>query len=353
MLHHSRHKAKLIIDGIEVKTLLSAKFNDNGNNQLQSLTAGFSDPDLEDMALFDKKVELFINNGSEDGAPIFRGYINQFTSSESKISIKALDPRMVISGKRAVPIVIDEKNNYDGHTIVQFLHDYIENNINIDETLITPDFLHEMDKPVYMTGVRGTESPYSHIQSLIQNKIDDETSTDRTDSNSVFDYSIDIVHGGRQSGLTIRKRRALDENADMHFKYGDGIQSITYNERAPPSYALGTVKESNEQVIFDYGNNPFGVKGMDNKKVEGNSRGELRENLIAPLMLEQTYTKEISIQCTKGYTLGIGNIIHIDVPKLNLYGNYAITAKNVSVGNTMSCTLKCNNKPIKLSSYLN
>ena len=92
---------------------------------------------------------------------------------------------------------------------------------------------------------------------------------------------------------------------------------------------------------------------MDNKKVEGNSRGELRENLIAPLMLEQTYTKEISIQCTKGYTLGIGNIIHIDVPKLNLYGNYAITAKNVSVGNTMSCTLKCNNKPIKLSSYLN
>ena len=59
MLHHSLHNSKLIIDGVEVKSFISASFSD-AIGQTQSLSASFSDPDLEDMALFGKKVELFL-----------------------------------------------------------------------------------------------------------------------------------------------------------------------------------------------------------------------------------------------------------------------------------------------------
>ena len=162
-----------------------------------------------------------------------------------------------------------------------------------------------------------------------------------------------MIHGGEHSGLTIRKRRALDETADMSFRYHDGINKLTYNERAPPSFAIGQVPDTGEQVIFDYGNAPLGSIGLQKKEVEGNSRGEVRENLISKLILEQHFTKEITLQCTKGYTLGVGNIINIDVPKLNLTGNYAVTGKAIKIGKNMSCTLQCNNKPIVLSDYLN
>ena len=350
---HSLHNPKLFIDDTEVKSMISATFSDNGANQLQSLNAVISDPDLEDMPLMNKKVELFLNNGSIDSAPIFRGFINEFTPSDKSLTIRALDPRMFISGKSSTPIVIDDKDNYDGNTIVQFLIDYIENKVNSKTTVMTTDFLHEMDRPIFMTGIRSTIVPYDIIKQMLTEKIDDETELDRTNQNAIFDYFLDIIHGGEHSGITIRKKRALNSNADMSFSYGNGISALKYNERPPPSFALGTVEESGEQVIFEYGNAPLGVVGLEKENITGKSRGEVRENLISSLILEQEFTKEISLTCTKGYTLGIGNIIHIDVPKLNLNGNFAITGKNIKVGSSMSCTLRCNNKPILLSDYLN
>ena len=85
---HSLHNPKLFIDDTEVKSMISATFSDNGANQLQSLNAVISDPDLEDMPLMNKKVELFLNNGSIDSAPIFRGFINEFTPSDKSFPTK-------------------------------------------------------------------------------------------------------------------------------------------------------------------------------------------------------------------------------------------------------------------------
>tara|TARA_R110000824_G_scaffold109782_2_gene257632 strand:- start:434 stop:1495 length:1062 start_codon:yes stop_codon:yes gene_type:complete len=352
MQPHSLHNPILLIDNTEVKSFISGAFTDGGSNQLQTLNASFTDPDLEDMPLMNKKVELYLNNGSLDGSPIFRGFINQFTPSDNKIKIKALDPRMFITGKNTMPVVIDEKDNYDGRTVIQFLIDYIENEINKNGTLITTDYLKEMDRPVYMTGIRKTVTPYSLVKKMVEEKIDDETETDRTDINAVFDYFFDIIHGNEYSGITLRKRRALNGNADISFRYGDGISRLSYNERPPPSFALGTVDESGEQVVFEYGNAPLGNIGLPKTKISGNSRGEVKENLISKLILEQQFTKEIDLVCTKGYTLGIGNIINIDVPKLNLSGNFAVTGKSINVGKNLVCHLKCNNKPLLLSDYL-
>jgi hypothetical protein len=120
MLQDSLFKSKLYIDNREVNSFQSASINDNGNNQLQSFSATFSDPDLEDMSLFNKKVEFFLNNGSKDGVPLFRGYINQFKSTDNNINIQALDPRSLMVGDRITPIIIDDKDNYDGYTVVHF-----------------------------------------------------------------------------------------------------------------------------------------------------------------------------------------------------------------------------------------
>jgi len=353
MLRHSHHNPKLFIDGKEVKTFISGTFQDGGGNQLQKLTATFSDPDLEDMALMNKRVELYLNQGSLDGIPIFRGYINQFTPTDKDIKIIALDPRMFLTGKGSIPIVIDEKSNFDGQTIVQFLVDYIDNTVNSNGVILSTEYLHEMDKPIYMTGIRDKLEAYSEVKKLIESKLDDETEVDRTNINSIFNYKFDIIHGGEYSGITIRKRRSLNENADFHYTYADGINSLTYNERAPPSYAIAQSEEG-EQVIFEYGNAPKGNRGLTGVKSIGNSRGEIKENLISQVILKQQYTKEIQLSCTKGYTLGVGNIISIDVPKLNLNGNFEITSKNINISvNNIKCTFKCNNEPIQVSDYIN
>ena len=91
--------------------LISVPFSDTGNNQLQSLKATISEPDFENSKLFNASVEFYLNYGSSDGCPIFRGFIKDFNPSGTNISINALDVRTLISGQNAFPVVVDNKKN--------------------------------------------------------------------------------------------------------------------------------------------------------------------------------------------------------------------------------------------------
>ena len=126
MLQTSLHKPVLLIDGKRVNSFKSGSLSQSGN-KAENLNARFSDPYLEDMALTNKKVELYLRE--EDGAPIFRGYIRQFNPSDTSMSISAQDARAFMSGD-LIPVVMDEKDNYDGYTVVQFLKEYILQIIN-------------------------------------------------------------------------------------------------------------------------------------------------------------------------------------------------------------------------------
>ena len=66
---------RLFIDGREISICTSATFQETGGNALQKLTANFSDPDLVNITLYNKRVEFFLNYGSEDCSPLFRGII--------------------------------------------------------------------------------------------------------------------------------------------------------------------------------------------------------------------------------------------------------------------------------------
>ena len=129
-------KPRLLINNKEVAFCKTASFSTN-TTSLQSLSATITEPDFENYNLFNSKVEFYLNYGSEDGVPLFRGYIKSFKASDSNISISAIDPRTAITGKDSLPIVIDNKNNYDGQTIVQFLVDVIDNQVNLNKTIIS------------------------------------------------------------------------------------------------------------------------------------------------------------------------------------------------------------------------
>jgi len=160
-------KPRLLINDREVASCESANFSTNVSS-LQTLSAKITDPDFENYNLFNSKVEFYLNYGSEDGVPLFRGYIKSFKATGSAVSISAIDPRTVITGKNALPVIIDDKKNYDGKTIVQFLLDIIENQVNQNKTLISVEALNEMDKPIYMNKVRSVQAPYDIVKRLIK-----------------------------------------------------------------------------------------------------------------------------------------------------------------------------------------
>ena len=338
---------KLLIRGKEIQSISNATFSDSGNNTLQKLSATFNEPELEDLNLFNEKVEFYLNSGSDDSTPLFRGFIKEFTSSSNKLSISAMDPRIFISGKDALPIVIDDKNNYDGYTVIQFITDVLENNLNSNTIILSTEALKEMDKPIYMTDERRVSSPYDLIKEKIASQRDDD------DILNIHEYFLNVQHGGLNTSLTLNKTRSLDSTPDLVYTYRNGIQKLQYKERAPPSFGIAQSKDG-DSVRFDYGNAPKGNVGIQvSSEKELSSRAEAREAALVEVLLKQEENQEITLTVTKGYFLDLGSIIRIDVPDSNITGQYRITGKSINFSETnVTCSFNLNSRPIKVSDYI-
>jgi len=335
-------KPKLKINNIEVQYLESVSFSDNGNNQLQTLKATISEPDFENSKLFNTPVEFYLNYGSSDGCPIFRGFVKDFNPSGTKISINALDVRTLISGQNAFPTVIDNKKNYDGQSVPSFLMDVID---SLNHDLLKTTTLNDIDKPVFMTNVRETGSAYDIAVTQIEEALDE------SDVFNPLSFEFDVVHLENHSSIKIIKQKAITTSPSQVFSYHDGIISCTYKDRVSPSFGIAST-ENGEQVIFEYGNAPRGSVGIN---IEGNfkSRGDAKEALIPQVLHMQDTEKDISLQVSKGFYTNIGDIVKINVDDDNLNGQYRVTAKQISFkSNDVSCKLTLNKKPIKVSDYI-
>ena len=285
---------RLLLKGKEVQSVSSASFTDSGNNNLQKLSVTFTEPELENINLFNEKIEFYLNYGSEDGSPLFRGYIKEFSASEVKVSISALDPRTFISGKDSLPIVIDDKNNYDGFSVIQYIADVLDNHLNVNKTILSSEALQEMDKPIFMTGVRQADPPYDILKSKVKMQRDSD------DILKIYEYFLSVHHGGTNSSLTLSKTKSLDSIPDLVYTYRNGIKKLSYKERAPPSFGIATASDGST-VRFDYGNAPkgnIGIKVESDKEVL--SRAEAREVAVVEVLLKQEEDKEITMQVTKG-----------------------------------------------------
>ena len=66
-----------------------------------------------DYKLLNQEITLFLNEGGIDSVPAFRGIIKKINPTTNTISITAYDPRILISGKDAFPVIVDDIENYD------------------------------------------------------------------------------------------------------------------------------------------------------------------------------------------------------------------------------------------------
>ena len=335
-------KPKLKINGVEVQFLESVSFSDTGNNQLQSLKATISEPDFDNSKLFNASVEFYLNYGSSDGCPIFRGFIKDFNPSGTKISINALDVRTLISGQNAFPVVVDNKKNYDGQSVPAFLMDVID---SMNHSLLKTTTLNDIDKPVFMTNVRESGAAYDIAVSEIENALDE------SDLFNPLSFEFDVVHLENHSSIKIIKQKSITSSPSQTFSYHDGIIACTYKDRVSPSFGIAETEDGN-QVVFEYGNAPRGNVGIT---VDGNfkSRGDAKEALIPRVIQMQDTEKDITLQVSKGFYTNLGDIVKINVEDDNLNGQYRVTSKQINFkSNNVSCKLTLNKKPIKVSDYI-
>ena len=126
MVNQSYCSPKLTINGVSYNTLKNFSLNCPGNNQINKLSFTLSSSEIKEQALYGKPLELFLNYGSEDGLPIFRGIIKDITPTDTQTTYSALDSRCLLSGNNTTPLNITDKHNYDGYTLGQFLQKIIQ-----------------------------------------------------------------------------------------------------------------------------------------------------------------------------------------------------------------------------------
>ena len=339
-------KPELFIDGILIEYLESYTFTTGLNDTFQTLKVKFSDPDLHNIGLFGKEVELFQNYGSYDGTPLFRGYITQFSNKETSFSISAQDPRVFLAGKDGVTVTLTETDNYDGYTLTQFLYSFITDEINVESTVIGLSALTEVDKPTFMTGIRTeAQAPWELLTSTLKKSIDDDNPAEP------LDYFTDIIHRQETSDIIFRKKRPLTDRPSLRYSYNDGIVGIAFKERSPNSIGVAKTKDGNIQK-FVYGNTPKGRVAVTLSE-QYETPAEAHTAARNKVLLEYEDTKEMNINVSKGHNLTLGSIIDIDVPDAQIRGVYRITGKTISYkGNSFVCSLSCNKKPIKVSDYI-
>ncbi len=216
--------------------------------------------------------------------------------------------------------------------------------INTTKTLIGTDKLSDTNPTVSLTGVREKGKVYEIAKKLIAKSIDNDS-----DFLNPLSYQFDIIEDSDVAQLTIKKDKQLTDLPSMTFSYSDGLLSYSYNRRLPPNTAFY------EGGSFVYTNRPAGRSNIDIGDVDWveKSRADMRGVAMKQILLENQQKDEISISVNKGYDIGIGSIIRLDVDNDDIYGNHRVVSKNVSFGKNTSCNLKLNKKPIKVSDYIN
>ena len=249
-------KPTITINGKHIDSFSSIKISEPGNNQINTLKIGGLDRDLANAHLVNQEVVVYLNEGSIDTVASFRGFIKKVNHKEKDLDITAYDPRILISGKDAFPIIINDYQNFDGYTLVQMIHDYINTEINKTTVKIGLDMLQETDPKLLMRGFRTDLAvPYQIMQDSLSQALKD------TDIENPIDYEMIMVDDGVKSNIVVQAKRLLTERAHVYYDLLDGIQSIKYKKEPLPNFAL--IKGEKEvQATFQHGNMAGGPSGI-------------------------------------------------------------------------------------------
>ena len=329
---------RIYIDNKEVLSDIKGSVTFTGNNQINKLRVKITSPDMQMDALLHKKIQFFLNNGSIDSVPFFTGIITNVVPSDKQIDIDASDPRFLISGRDGFVATLTDMNNYDGYSIGAFLHSVITDKVNVDKTYIGLDMLSDTNPIKSLTGQRGTRAAYKWALKLITDVVDDDNTLEP------LTFFFDMIEDYKAPQLVIKKQKSLDTIPAMIFSYSDGLISYKYTRRTPANTAVypdGT---------FVYSNRPTGNSVIKSRSTE--DRAKDRELAIRDVLISQNSPDEITIQTTKGYELGLGSIVRLNVTEDDISGNHRVVSKTITFGSGVGCSLKLNKEPIKISDYI-
>ena len=164
----------------------------------------------------------------------------------------AHDPRFLLTGNDGIPINITEKDNYDGYSISQFLYHYINTYINTDKIYLGTDYISDTEISANMNQVRGMQSDiYGMVTGTLTTEIDD------TDIDNLATYSINMKDDGIKAQITVEREKNIDTTPALTLSQRDGIKSINYTRRMPPSYGINFTIDG-WFGAYQHGNMPYG-----------------------------------------------------------------------------------------------
>ena len=341
---------RLIIGDKEYSQFGKVDISFPGNSKINSMNFTLNDSDSQEGKFLNKEVKFYLNYGTEDSVPIFRGFIRQFSPSDKDIKIVAYDGRTFIQGKEAQTISITDFDNFDGFTVAQYLSHIIQDKVNInDTTRIGLESLTDVSPPVLMKGVRGkNQSPYG----LATKQLSTAFNEDNLNDGVLFRYSIDMIDDGNTSNIVLVKEKDLDSVPSMSFAYLDGIESYKHKVRATPSYITAETTDG-KTTFYKDGNLPQGLIG---KTIKGKyeDTASATEAALFEVIASEKNTTEISLNVTKGFEIGIGSIVRLIVPEDELANtNHRVASKKISVSDKGTrCTLSLNRRPVELADYI-
>ncbi len=334
------HQHRLFINKKEIEAQSKGVLNIAGDGRINRLSITVDDIDLQHDSLFNQEIEFYLGENDEDALPIFRGFVKRFTPNEQNVRIEALDVRSLLTGKDGIKITSTDKKNYDGKTAGQLLYELVNDKINYDKTIVDINLLKDMDKPVSMTNFRSKNADaYQTINSKVKSKIDDD------DLENLLSYFIDVKEGPQYSSIVIVKDKLITDAPSYTYSYDNGLESIKHKEVHPPNTVY-----YNDGRAFKYTSRNSGQVVTTVTELE--DVAETRNLALQQILLEEQENKEISINVTKGYDIGLGSIVFLDVDEDDVYGPHRVVGKNISFGTSIKCVLKLNKKPIKLSDYV-
>ena len=341
MTENTYYKPRLVIGDKEVLKGMSGSVTFPGASQANSLKCTITDPDFQNSRLFDEEVKFYLNYGSDDGVPLFRGFIKTVTPNDEKTVIGAIDGRAFINSQNSKMVELTDDDNYDGFGLAAFLYDFIYNKININKTYIGLDVLKDTNPLISMSGVRNTPTP---VYGIVTKEL--KEAIDNSDIEKPLTYFIDMIDDGNKSNITFVKEKQLTDKASLFLSFAEGIKKYQYSRRAPANFGIGGGSS------FTYGNTPQGTVGMS---VTGKfkDKNEARVDLIKKVLLQYRETDEIKLDCTKGHYIALGSIVGLKLDKEDIDGNHRVTSKSIKFSDAgVNLSLQLNKKPLLLSEYI-
>jgi hypothetical protein len=337
---------KCVIDGQQID-YTSITYTQKSTKKVAELVISTTDLSIQERKLLNKEVTFFLNHGTTDSVPYFRGFVRDVIPTSKGVTVKCRNVLTFLTGTESERVVFNDLNNYDGHTISQFLHSYITDFVNIGgKTLIGLDMLNDTTPPVTLSGFRNEEpmAAMDVVNAKPVRNTDLVWSTSEKD-NSVLPYFLDVEDDGVKSNIMFKKEPSVRDNdarPAISFSFKEGIISSSIKMRP----RINSVNLLNEDLgtrttlkTKDYRD------GLITETIEDVKYPDAgREEAHYIILNSEVKRKEITLNVTKGHYLPLGSLIQIkDRTDSRLRGYHNLVGKKIDVsGKKLSLTLYLN-----------